>query len=97
MIHRKDVNGGRFKSTDAEITTLWIGENLVKGQKEERKALGRWVWSWWGHLRELLLDDCSVFALERDKIIIAPENPGDGGGWVGVLEVGEITASPSNS
>ena len=48
-------------------------------------------------MRELLLDDCSVFALERDKIIIAPENPGDGGGWVGVLEVGEITASPSNS
>ena len=48
-------------------------------------------------MRELLLDDCSVFALERDKIIIAPENPGDGGGWVGVLEVGETPTSPSNS
>ena len=31
-------------------------------------------------MRDFLLDDFSVFALKRDKIIIAAENPGGGRG-----------------
>ena len=34
----------------------------------------------WGHLRELLRDGFSVFTRKRDKITVAPENPGGGKG-----------------
>ena len=36
----KECKGGGIQTTDPEIT-LYRGKNLVKGQREERKALGR--------------------------------------------------------
>lgn len=93
MIHRKDGEGGRFKTTDPEIT-IWRGENLPKGQKGGKLGL-----------REVSLELMrtlertpsrwlpSVFTGKRDKITVAPENPGV---LEGMLEVGKTTGSQAS-